>query len=191
MEEKNTLSHVVRFDDTQFKEAMSDTTRIAHAFTRSLTTAFTGVAVKGKSLSDVISGIGLSLSRLALNMAFRPLETSFQKWFEPLMAGLTGVAPVPGPPMNIMPFAKGGVVSAPTFFSSHGSLGLAGERGSEAILPLARDSSGHLGVRMQGQASTGGVTINITTPDVEGFRRSQSEIAASLARLVSRGQRGL
>jgi hypothetical protein len=35
------------------------------------------------------------------------------------------------------------------------------------------------------------VTINIATPDVEGFRRSQSQIAAMLSRTVAQGQRNL
>ena len=37
----------------------------------------------------------------------------------------------------------------------------------------------------------GGVTINIATPDVESFRRSEAQVAASLARAVARGRRGL
>ncbi len=35
------------------------------------------------------------------------------------------------------------------------------------------------------------VTVNISTPDVEGFRQSQSQVAAMLTRAVARGQRNL
>jgi hypothetical protein len=35
------------------------------------------------------------------------------------------------------------------------------------------------------------VTMNVTTPDAAGFRRSQSQVAAALARAVKRGARGL
>jgi hypothetical protein len=31
------------------------------------------------------------------------------------------------------------------------------------------------------------VTVNITTPDIEGFQRSRGQIAAQLARAVARG----
>jgi hypothetical protein len=31
--------------------------------------------------------------------------------------------------------------------------------------------------------------MNITTPDVEGFRRSRSQVAAELTRALARGQR--
>jgi hypothetical protein len=45
-------------------------------------------------------------------------------------------------------FAQGGVVSSPTAFQFAGSrLGVMGEAGPEAILPLARTASGDLGVR--------------------------------------------
>lgn len=56
------------------------------------------------------------------------------------------------------PFASGGVVSGATPFSyGGGKLGVMGEAGHEAILPLARTPSGDLGV----QASSAPVYINI------------------------------
>jgi hypothetical protein len=35
------------------------------------------------------------------------------------------------------------------------------------------------------------VTVNIATPNVDSFRRSEAQIAAALARAVGRGRRGL
>lgn len=180
-------------DNSSFKTAVNDAQRIASGFTRSLTSAFVGVAVKGKSLGEVVDSIGLRLSRLALNMALQPIETGiFENILNPLQKGIAGIfAPgkaTPGPPLKLL--AKGGVIASPTFFPMSGGLGLAGERGAEAVMPLARGPDGSLGVRMQGQGGAS-ITINIATPDVDGFRRSQSEIAASLARMVSRGRRGL
>lgn len=87
-----------------------------------------------------------------------------------------------------MPFANGGVVSGPTTFPMRGGTGLMGEAGPEAIMPLSRGADGKLGVRMQGQSATT-VVMNISTPDVEGFRRSQSQIAAQMGRALGRGQR--
>lgn len=59
---------------------------------------------------------------------------------------------------NIAKFASGGVVSSATMFGyGAGKLGVMGEAGPEAILPLRRGSGGDLGV----QASVTPVTINI------------------------------
>ena len=48
---------------------------------------------------------------------------------------------------RVVPMAAGGVVSSPTFFPmASGATGLMGEAGPEAVMPLARLSSGKLGV---------------------------------------------
>jgi len=44
-------------------------------------------------------------------------------------------------------------------------------------------------VRAAGGAGPVNVVMNITTPDVEGFRRSQGQIAAQMSRALSRGNR--
>lgn len=58
-------------------------------------------------------------------------------------------------------FASGGVVDSPTVFGfGRGKMGLMGEAGPEAILPLKRTGSGDLGV----QGKTPNVYINIDAP---------------------------
>ena len=47
---------------------------------------------------------------------------------------------------NVVPFAKGGVVSGPTVFPMSSGMGLMGEAGAEAVMPLSRGSDGKLGV---------------------------------------------
>lgn len=59
---------------------------------------------------------------------------------------------------NVIPFAKGGVVSSPSMFPMTGNrTGLMGERGAEAIMPLKRTANGELGV----QAQTAPANVNI------------------------------
>ncbi len=64
-----------------------------------------------------------------------------------------------------------------------------GEAGPEAIMPLARGTDGKLGVRAGGGGRPVNVVMNISTPDVQGFRRSQSQIAAQMGRVLGSGQR--
>ncbi len=91
---------------------------------------------------------------------------------------------------RVRPFARGGVVTGPTVFPMRGGHGLMGEAGPEAILPLERGPDGRLGVQAGG---SGGrpvqVVMNVTTPDIEGFRRSGGQIAAQMGRALARGQR--
>ena len=70
-----------------------------------------------------------------------------------------------------------------------GGVGLAGEAGPEAIMPLKRGPDGRLGVSGAGGGNV--ITVQIATPDVESFRRSESYVTGQIARAVARGQRNL
>jgi hypothetical protein len=69
---------------------------------------------------------------------------------------------------NVIPFANGGVVSSATMFPMARGMGVMGEAGPEAIMPLQRGADGKLGVRAGG-GGQGGVVINQTiTIDARG-----------------------
>jgi hypothetical protein len=86
---------------------------------------------------------------------------------------------------GLIPFANGGIVSAATPFAfGGGKLGVMGEAGPEAILPLKRGPNGKLGVAAGGGAPT--IVMHISTPDANSFMKSQKQImAAANARLGS------
>ncbi|GLK56311.1 phage-related minor tail protein [Methylopila capsulata] len=173
----------VRVDLTGFRREMTDAQRLARGFGSAIGDALEGGVVKGRSLSDVLKGLGSRLSELALSAALRPAEKAVGGMFSNLVSSLLG---------GVTPMAKGGVLSAPTVLSAGGAaLALAGEAGPEAVLPLTRGADGRLGVASGGGGGGGSVTVNITTPDVEGFRRSEGQVSAALARAVARGRRGL
>jgi len=115
----------------------------------------------------------------AYNAALKPVTDHFGGLLAGAVGSLMG---------GVTPFARGGVVSGAMAFPMRGGMGLMGEAGPEAIMPLARGPDGRLGVRGAGGQAVN-ITMNITTPDVEGFKRSQSQIAAQMARALARGQR--
>lgn len=54
---------------------------------------------------------------------------------------------------NVIPFAQGGVLGGPTYFPlRNGDVGLGGEAGPEALVPLRRGRDGRLGVDVTGEA---------------------------------------
>ena len=61
---------------------------------------------------------------------------------------------------GIQAYADGGVVNSPTMFKHGGGLGVMGEAGPEAIMPLSRGSNGKLGVQMEGGGGDTYVTNN-------------------------------
>ncbi|WP_425647629.1 phage tail tape measure protein [Agrobacterium leguminum] len=174
-------------------EAMGDLERRSERFGAALTSALQAATAGGKGLDDVLRGLGQRLSGIALSAGLKPLEGMIGNAVSGLLNGggsLFAFADGGVPGRGITPFADGGVVSSPAFFPMGGGLGLMGEAGAEAILPLKRGSDGALGVATP---SGGGAQIvfNVTATDAASFRKSEGQIAAMLARSVGRGQRGL
>jgi lambda family phage tail tape measure protein len=108
-----------------------------------------------------------------------------------VLGGLTGLTPFAsgGVPGHVVPFAGGGVVSTPSYFPMAGGVGLVGEAGAEAILPLRRAADGRLGVAASGGGPAINVVFNVTAQDAASFRKSEAQITGMLARAVSRGAR--
>lgn len=156
--------------------------------------AFDGVVFDGMKLSDALRGVAQTMVSSVYGIAMKPVQNALggalAEGVASLLGGVLGFAKggafASG---RVMPFAKGGVVSQPVSFPMRGGSGLMGEAGPEAIMPLARGADGRLGVQAAGGGRPVTVVMNITTPDVQGFQRSQSQIAAQAARALSRGQR--
>lgn len=175
-------------DTTPFAASLKDLQSLSKSFGDELTNALKSAAVSGKDLDTVLRQIGLSLAGLALNQALKPLEQLASNLFSGLFRGVLPFAEG-GVPGKVTPFASGGVVSAPTYFPNGRGLGLAGEAGDEAILPLARAADGRLGVAASGGGAPVNVVFNVATPDAASFRKSEAQITGMLARAVSRGAR--
>jgi phage-related minor tail protein len=177
-------------DTTALQAELRTAASLGRQFSTALTGAFEGIAIKGRSVAEVLKGLALRLSDLVLKAAFKPLEQGFGGFVSGLLSGGLGFAKggvfQGGMPV---PFAKGGVIQSPIAFPlGAGRMGIAGERGAEAILPLSRGPDGRLGVAAPRGASMQ-ITFNVATPDADSFRRSETQIAALVARATALGQR--
>ncbi|MDP5305650.1 phage tail tape measure protein [Paracoccus sp. 2205BS29-5] len=182
----------------RLRQSMMFTTREVGALSSGLESglrrSFDGLIFDGMKLSDALKGIGRSIADTVYAIAMKPVESalagSLAQGVTGMLAGALpfakGGAFVQG---RVMPFAKGGVVAEPTHFPMRGATGLMGEAGPEAIMPLRRGADGRLGVAAAGGGRAVNVTVNVTTPDVAGFQRSQAQIAAQLGRALARGDR--
>ncbi len=156
-------------------------------------TMFDGLVFDGMKLNDALKTVANTIVDSVYSIAIKPVTGALGGFLAQGLSGAMGA----GMPFaaggafsqgRVRPFAKGGIVGAPTTFPMRGGMGLMGEAGPEAIMPLARGPDGRLGVQGGGGRSVN-VVMNITTPDVQGFQRSQSQVAAQVSRALSRGQR--
>ncbi|WP_295846189.1 phage tail tape measure protein [Tardiphaga sp.] len=163
-----------------------DLTSAATTFSKVMAQAFASSVTGGKQFEDVLKSLALKMSDLALRAAFKPIESALGGGLSSLFGGAASSS-ASG---SVKPFAAGGVIGTPSYFPLlEGGTGLAGEAGPEAIMPLRRGSDGRLGVAGQGGGNT--IHVQIATPDVDSFRRSESYITGQIARAVARGQRSL
>ncbi|MEM1350738.1 MAG: phage tail tape measure protein [Pseudomonadota bacterium] len=174
-------------------ETGKDVATLERGMGSGLRKAFDGIILDGVKLSDALSSVRESMVQTAYNAAIRPITNGLGNAVASSVGGIVeSILPFAnGAPFSqgrVMPFASGGVVSSTTAFGMRGGLGVMGEAGPEAIMPLARGADGKLGVRSAG-ASGASIVMNITTPDAQSFQRSQGQIAAQVTRALNRGQR--
>ncbi|MFC3086638.1 phage tail tape measure protein [Tabrizicola soli] len=195
----SSVSMVAAFDGelSRMRETMVFTGREVNTLSSGigggLRKAFDGLVFDGMKLNDALKSVASTIVDTVYSIAMKPVTGALGGLLAQGVAGVMGA----GMPFanggafsqgRVMPFAKGGIVGAPTAFPMRGGMGLMGEAGPEAIMPLARGPDGRLGVQAGGGRAVN-VVMNITTPDVQGFQRSQSQVAAQIGGALSRGQR--
>jgi phage-related minor tail protein len=192
--EIDALSVRVEADVGPFQAALRDLAGEADRFAGAITTAFKDAVVRGRDFESVLRSLALRLADIALDAALKPVGAGLSGLIGGLLSRLGGGAFAHGGVVGagqVRPFAAGGLIATPSYFPlANGGLGLAGEAGPEAILPLARASDGRLGVAAGGAAPVT-VIVNVSAPDAMSFRKSEALITALLARAVGRGTRAL
>ncbi|MCM2561039.1 phage tail tape measure protein [Lutimaribacter sp. EGI FJ00015] len=177
-----------------FAATGQDVRTLERGMSRGLRRAFDGVVLDGMKLSDALKDVAQSMIGAAYSAAVRPVTDHFGTMLSQgvgaLMSGILPFEKGGGFAQGrVMPFARGGVVGGPTHFRMRGGMGLMGEAGPEAIMPLSRAADGSLGVKAQPGGAPINVVMNIQSPDADSFRRSQSQIATQISRALGRAQR--
>lgn len=158
----------------------------------------TGKINADRFFNDLAGMVAKAGAEFAYEVGVRPFVTAASNWaksgLQQLLPGLFGGGEAPvelggwtdsiAPqalggafgPGGVIPFAMGGVVTRPTLFAfgNGGRLGVMGEAGEEAIMPLKRGADGKLGVAGAGVSvivndyRTGGAPVGVeerTGPD--------------------------
>jgi tape measure domain-containing protein len=140
-------------------KTISDT--IAHAMVEGKFAIQDFVDVGKKFLEQLIS----KLIELAI---FNPLLNALMGTQQPVLGG--ALASI------FAPHAKGTVLTSPTILGKTGKkFDLGGERGPEGVLPLARTSSGDLGVKAMGMGGGGGSYVEVNIINNAGVDIKQEE----------------
>lgn len=134
-----------------------------------------------ETFASAISRIAQNLANRLIELAFKPIENALMRAFSGMgggggfFASLFGFARggVFAGGQELTAFARGGVVNRPTVFPFSRGIGLMGEAGPEAILPLRRGRDGRLGVEMnsapaQPAQDMSTRIINVLDPSVVG-----------------------
>ena len=176
------------FAESAFKFAEQAEQAVVNAF-KGMEDALVKFVMTGKlNFSDLARSIIADLTRMLVRAAIvKPL-------FNFLFPGLANGGVVDGGEVvnsakgnvfaknKIVPYAMGGIVDKPTLFPMANGMGLMGEAGAEAVLPLKRGANGKLGVISQGGGSTNiVVNVDASGSSVEGDEEGGKE----LGRLIS------
>jgi tetratricopeptide (TPR) repeat protein len=148
------------------------------------------------NVQDIVRSMLISIQRAVLDSIINILV--IRSIINPILNagfGLTGTPgalptlgrtgfPIDG--RRVVPFRTGGIVDSPEMFPlAGGRVGVRGEDGPEAVLPLGRGSDGKLGVKGIGslsQSKVVQVTMHISTPNADSFRKSEKQILRGMQR---------
>ena len=162
-----------------YRELKRSADQIGNAFAG----AFVDIITGAKSAKDAVRDLAKAIAQIAIRQAIaKPIAAAISDALVEPKTSAKGNVFSGG---NIVPFATGGIINSPTTFPlANGNVGLAGEKGKEAIMPLERDENGDLGIKMAGGGQRPIIVNFNDTKDADSFKRSQSQWAGMLARAV-------
>ena len=144
-------------------------------FTRSILADMARIIVRQAILKPLLGGIfGFDMGGVTNGAA------SAATGGEVTMANFNAMGNIYGK-NGIQKFARGGIVHSPQIFPFKNGIGLMGEAGSEAILPLKRTKQGKLGVESSGG---GGNVVNVSVNAGNTSAQGNNMKATQLGKMI-------
>ena len=147
------------------KELNEETEKTSNIFSQIKDTVATGLTNAIEGLIDGTKTLGESLNGILRQMASMFLQFGMKSALGKLFPNAKGNVFAAN---KIVPFAYGGVVNRPTLFPMANGMGLMGEAGPEAVMPLRRGRNGRLGVEAGGGVGNVVVNVDATGTTAEG-----------------------
>jgi hypothetical protein len=159
------------------KESMAD---VVVNGIKGMEDALVNFVTTGKlNFRNLANSIIADMARIAIQQT---ITKPFTNFITGLFGNANGNAFVDG---QVQKYAYGGIVNKPTLFPMANGMGLMGEAGAEAILPLRRGSNGKLGVESSGGGSTIiNVSVDASGSTVEGNTGQANEFGNVLAAAI-------
>ncbi len=145
---------------TKTSEKAKETSSFMKDIGATFSSAFEEAIVNGKKFSDVLSQLARDITRLITRRTITdPLMGGIDSLISNFTSTLFNASGNAFNSAGVTAFASGGIVNSPTGFTyGGGKMGVMGEAGPEAILPLTR-INGDLGVKAQISAPS--IVVNV------------------------------
>ena len=184
------------FADSAFKFAEQAENAVVNAF-KGMEDAMVKFVMTGKlNFRDLANSIIADLTRMLVRYAI--VQPLFKAIFPNIKIGSNSANGnvfsngelVPSAKGNvfaknkIVPYAYGGIVNKPTLFPLANGMGLMGEAGPEAIMPLKRGANGKLGVQSSGGVGNIVVNVDASGSSVQGDSAQSEQFGRALAAAI-------
>jgi hypothetical protein len=165
---------------TQLIDGISDT--VENELNAAFAAVLDGTATLGDALLDFASNVLAKVAQDLFAQQFaQPIASGISDFASALFSANGNVFT----PAGVTPFANGGVVSGPTVFPFANGIGVMGEAGPEAIMPLSRGSDGKLGVVANGNSAPRVVINNYSGQEATASTDGAGNILVEIGRAVA------
>lgn len=162
---------------------LNDRLREGQQLAADFASSFTQDLARGTNTMDALYN---SLQRVASQLIDMAVRQLVMRAFGALLGGGGGIGVGGGIAVGsangnvfnrgqIIPFAAGGVIDRPILFPMAHGMGLMGESGPEAVMPLKRMPSGNLGVESAGGGATTVAPVINLSIDARGAQKGAGD----------------